>query len=88
MARIYFSSRIVKGTRDEKIRVRADFRDWQHVVRLDVLEPIARHDQAMMLIGRPVFISTEQVGAVCDALKAACAEARAADLGRGDDWPA
>jgi hypothetical protein len=84
-----FRSRLVTGTRAEQIRVRADVRDGQPVVRVERLEPIAVHAQAMTVVGQPLFISVEQVPALRDAINAACAEAEAeasaTDQGRSDE---
>jgi hypothetical protein len=88
MASTHFSSRIVTGTRAEQLRVRADLRDGRLVVRLDLLEPIAKHIAAKTVAGRAIFVPVEQVSALCDALNCARAEAGAPDPGRDDERPA
>ena len=73
---------LVKGSRCEQLRVRPALRDGQPVVRLDVLEPIAAHTAAMTVVGCPVCVPPSEVDALCNALKAAQAEA-ATDSDKG-----
>jgi hypothetical protein len=72
---------LLAGTRHEQLRVRADQRDGRPVVRIDLLEPLARHSTAMTVAGRPVFVPVEFVAALCDALCAARSEAGGAGEG-------
>lgn len=64
-------SRLISGTRAEKIRLRADTRDGRPVVRLDLLEPLASHSSAMTVVGRAVLIPSERVDELIQALYAA-----------------
>ena len=68
MAEAVARSHLVTGTRREKIRLRPAIRDGKPVIRLDLLEPVASHSDALVLIGRPVFIPPGQVEAFCAAM--------------------
>jgi hypothetical protein len=68
-------SRIIQGTRAEQIRVRADTRDGRPVVRLDGLDRLASHTDAMSVFGRALLIPTANVDALIQALYAAKVEA-------------
>lgn len=69
-------SRLISGTRADKIRVRADTRDGRPIVRLDLLEPLAAHaPDTMTVIGRPLLIPLAQVTPLIEALYAAKVEA-------------
>ena len=47
------------------------------MVRLDLMEPIAKHATAMTVAGRPVFVPLEEVAALCAALTSAHTDADA-----------
>lgn len=69
-------SRLIPGTRAEKIRVRADTRDGRPVVRLDLLEPVASHASGSMTVKGPaVMVPVAHVTALLEALYAARVEA-------------
>lgn len=61
-------SHIVPGVKREQIRLRPATRSGRPVVQIDVLEPLTIHASALTVVGRPVFIPAEQVGAVREAL--------------------
>ncbi len=61
-------SHIFPGTRSEQIRLRPATRNGRPVVQIDVLEPLATHTAALTVVGRPVIIPIEQVGALRDVL--------------------
>lgn len=69
-------SRLIPGTRAEKIRVRADTRDGRPVVRIDLLEPIASHAGSSMTVKGPaLMVPIASVTTLLEALYAAKVEA-------------
>lgn len=61
-------SHLVPGVGGEQLRLKPAKRNGGAVVQLDVLQPFASHSTALTVIGRPVFIPTGQVEAVCQLL--------------------
>lgn len=71
------SSRLIDGTRAERVRVKAATRDGRPVVRIDLLEPLTSHCGSLTVVGRPLSIPIANVPALIDALAASLTEAGA-----------
>lgn len=68
-------TRLIPATRREQFRVRAADRDGSPAVRVDLLQPIASHSDAMAVAGQALIFPAERVGELVEALELAATEA-------------
>ncbi len=85
------STRLVVGTRAEKIRVKPGTRDGRAIVSLTLLEPLTSHSNSLATVGRPMQVPVANVPDLITALRAAAVEAGAtpitpAEPALAEDW--